>query len=237
MEILRFCSSIRRKRTLRHEIDKEAIFPTLESWSNGLRSSLVVLGGSGSTRFQTKDLATEMVEILQGAEKHVLWALKGPRSETPTDSVHILLLKQLVNQATQLNHHQVVGHISENFNAPRISAARTESDWLKILCESLTGVSEVYLVIDMEVLGYRPDDEASFWLEFFGSIRLLVQNVSGIAVKIAVISFRQDFIQSVESASAKPLVVPLVKKARQAGFKVQKRQTWSKKKGTLLRLR
>ncbi|PVI02119.1 hypothetical protein DM02DRAFT_590081 [Periconia macrospinosa] len=236
VETLRFCRSIRRKRMLRHEIDREALFPTLENWSKGLRSSLVVLGGSGSTRFQTKDLATEMVELLQGAEKQVLWVLKGPRSENATDSVHTLLLKQLVNQAVQLNHRRVVGHISENFNAPRVAAARSESDWLKILCESLTGVSEIYLIIDMEALGYRPDDEASFWLGFFDSIQLFVQNVPGIAVKAAVVSFRQDFIHSVESASAKPLVVPLTRETKQAGFKVQKRQPWSKRREPRLRL-
>lgn len=237
METLRFCRSIRRKRSHRNEIDKEALFPTLENWSNGLRSSLVVLGGSGSTRFQIKDLATEMVELLQASGKYVLWTLKGLNSEMPTDSVHTLLLKQLVNQAVQLNHHQVAGHISANYNAPRISAARTESDWLEILSESLTGVSEVYLIIDMEALGYRPDDEASFWLEFFNSIQIFVQKVPGIAVKAAVISFRQDFIQSIASVPTKPLVIPVVKKARQAKFKVQKRQGWNKKKTNLLRLR
>jgi hypothetical protein len=152
------------------------------------------------------------------------------------DRVHTLLLKQLVYQAVQLNNPRVIGHISENFNAPRNSSARTEDDWLGILRDSLTGMSEVYLVIDMEALEYRPNDGAASWLAFFSSIRTFVNSVPGVVVKAAVISYRQDFIRSIDSTSLELLVIPLGKKSRQTSSKVKKCQPWRKKKDALLRV-
>ncbi|CAI6336218.1 unnamed protein product [Periconia digitata] len=237
VETLRFCRSIRHKRMHRYDIDKAGILPALDSWSNTLRSSLIVLGGSGSTRFQTKDLATEMVDLLRDVKKNVLWVLKGRNRDVPEDSIHTVILKQLVHQSVQLNHHQVAHHISANFNAPRISAASSKNDWLGILSETLIGLSEVYLIIDMEALGYRTNDEAAFWLEFFGLIQQFVQNAPEVAIKVAIFTFRQGFIQSVESNPNRPLVVPLPRKTGPVTSKVQKRQSWNKKKRNILRLR
>jgi hypothetical protein len=88
METLQFCQSIRRNRLRRPGYNKEVLFPKLGQWSSALHSSLVVIGGSGPTRFQAKDLATEMVDLLQLANKSVLWILKGPRNETSGQSAH-----------------------------------------------------------------------------------------------------------------------------------------------------
>lgn len=236
METLHFCRSVRRNRLQRPGYEKEGLFPKLERWSGASNSSLVVVGGSGPTRFQAKDLATDMVDLLQAANKPVLWLLNGPLDKTPVYGAHTLLLKQLVHQAVQLNNRGVVGHISDNFNAPRIASARTENDWLEILRESITGMPEVYLVIDMEALGYRPNNEAASWLEFLSSMQSLVNGVPGVVVKAAVISFRRDFVRSIDSDPLKPLVVPLGKKPRQAFSKVQKRQPWRKKKDVFSRV-
>lgn len=109
----------------------------------------------------------------------------------------------------RLNYERVVQHVSADFNAARVGSATTETDWLEILKEGLTGFSEVYIIIDMEVLGQSPEDEGKSWLKFFRHFEALVGNLQGVVVKVAILSFRQDFIRIVSPASPSVRQIPL----------------------------
>lgn len=201
IESLRFCHSVRQRRTRRSDLEYAHLLPKFQQWSDSSSSSLVTIADSAPTRFQTKDLATEMVELMEAAKKPAIWALVGRKPMEVNEGRTINLLKQMTNQVIQLNSKRMVGHVSENFNAPRVESARVESDWLEILREGLTGLSEVYFVIDMETLGYSREVIGSEWQEFFGYLERLVKSTPDIAIKVAVLSFRQDFIRSLSISS------------------------------------
>lgn len=219
----------------RFELDQSTLLPKLQEWSAAPSSSLITLGGSGPTRFQTKNLAAEIVELIEAADKPVIWALKGRCLPEANEETQINLLKQLTNQVVQLNNKRMVEHVSTNFNAPRVESARTEADWLELLKEGLTGLSEVYVVIDMEVLGQTFEENGESWLEFFRHFETLLRNVQGVAVKVAVLSFRQDFIRSLDTTSRQITLVPLRSaNIRGANSGVRKSQPWRRKKGKLI---
>ncbi|OCL01442.1 hypothetical protein AOQ84DRAFT_402968 [Glonium stellatum] len=228
IESLRFCQAVRRRRVGRYEFDQSTLLPKLQEWSVASSSSMITIGGSAPTRFQTKDLATEMVELIENADKPVIWALKGRQASKP-EEIQIDLLKHLTSQAVQLNNNNMIGHVSASFNAPRVQSARTEADWLQILKESLNGLSEIYVVVDMETLGLPFEGSYQSWLEFLGHFEALLHSVDGVVVKVVILSFRQDFIRFLGSAS-QTTIVPLRKKnVRSTGAKVKKSQPGRRK--------
>ncbi|KAL0259214.1 hypothetical protein SLS55_006719 [Diplodia seriata] len=176
LESLRFCQAVRKRRVGQPGLNQATLLPRLQEWSAASSSSIITIAGAGPTRFQTKDLATEMVDRIQAADKPVIWALKGRQSPSTNELAHIDLLKQLTSQVVQLNSKRMVSHVSANFNAPRVASAQSETDWLDVLREGLTGLSEVYLIVDMEILGQPSEENADSWLEFFQLLETLAQN-------------------------------------------------------------
>ncbi|KAL1642212.1 hypothetical protein SLS58_005552 [Diplodia intermedia] len=183
LESLRFCQAVRKRRVGQPGLNQATLLPRLQAWSAASSSSIITIAGAAPTRFQTKDLATEMVDLIQAADKPVIWALKGRQSPSTNELAHIDLLKQLTSQVVQLNSKRMVSHVSANFNAPRVASAQSEIDWLDVLREGLTGLSEVYLIVDMEILGQPSEENAGSWLEFFQLLETLVNSVQGVAAQ------------------------------------------------------
>jgi hypothetical protein len=230
IESFRFCQAVRRRRVSMYKFDQGTLRPKLQKWSAASSSSLITIGGSAPTRLQTKDLATEMVELIEAAGKPVIWALKGRQTSEPNEETQVNLLKQLTNQVVQLNNKRMIGHVSQTFNARRVQSARTESDWVEILKESLRGLSEIYFVIDMEMLGYTFKENGQSWLELFQHFEALLHNVHGVVVKVAILSFRHDFIRSLGTASPQTTIVLLQRRNRQStSSKVKKNQAWRRR--------
>ncbi|KAF4542891.1 hypothetical protein BFW01_g4810 [Lasiodiplodia theobromae] len=237
VESLRFCQAVRRKRIGQFELNRTALLPRLQAWSAAESSSLIAIAGAAPTRFQTKDLATELVDLISAANKPVIWVLNGRQPPSINKELtHINLLRQLTNQLVKLNNERMIAHVSANFNAPRVASARCEADWLGILKECLTGLPEVYLVVDMEILGKPSDENADSWLEFFRLLETLVSSVQGVALKVAVLSFRQNFIRSVSMGSSPASIVSLRgANARGGGPGVKRSQPWGERKNKKMR--
>lgn len=237
LESLRFCQGVRRRRGGQFRLNKTTLLPRLQAWSAAASSSLITVAGAAPTRFQTKDLAAEMVDLISAANKPVIWALNGRQPPSAnSELMHINLLKQLTNQVVQLNNKRMVAHVSANFNAPRVASARCETDWLEILKEALTGLPEVYLVVDMEILGQPSDENVGAWLEFFRLLEGLVNNVQGVVVRVAVLSFRQNFIRSVSTASSSGSMVSLRSaNERGPGSGVKRSQPWGEQRAKKMR--
>jgi hypothetical protein len=230
IESLRFCQAVRKRRIGRYKLDQSMLLPKLQEWSVASSSSLIAIGGSAPTRFQTKDLATEMVELIEAADKPVIWALKGRQVPEPSEEIQVNLLKHLTNQIVHLNNKRVIRHVSQNFNAALVQSARTEADWLQVLKECLRGLSEIYAVIDMEMLGRPSEGNGQSWLELLRRFETLLCNLDGVKIKVALLSFRQDFIRSLGSASPQTTIVPLQRKTiRSTSSKAKNNQAQRRK--------
>lgn len=141
----------------------------LQQWSNFPACSLIIIRGGFRSRFQVKDVATNLVQLLQEAGLPVIWALKtiDEDPDNPNQPTVMELLKYLVSQALRLPQTHPKESVMSNACA-KFKRATTESEWISILASSLAGIPEVFIVFDVEVLNFANAGlEADFWPSAF----------------------------------------------------------------------
>jgi hypothetical protein len=165
------------------------------------QSALIIIRGSFATRNLSRDLAVSIIESIKLSGTPVVWALNSRNREeellsaeedtepVPSLPTAIDVLKQLILQVLQQNHT----HLSERsgaLNIARYKSATTESEWFDLLGSVITGMSRLYIVIDVEVVG--PDSsDTCHWPETFARLfkTLVAKNVYS-TVKVVLVSYR-----------------------------------------------
>ncbi|KAF4542778.1 Nacht domain protein [Lasiodiplodia theobromae] len=190
------------------------IVEIISSMTTSPSSSFIIVEGSAPSRSQTKDLATGLISVLREAGKPTVWAVNGRAALQPSeeDSVHVL--KHLCSQVLQANNKQAIRQVSNHFNASRVESAVTESDWLQILQESLTGLPELFVVVDLELFGAASSSSSSNAqvLLFLRALKALLTNLQRVPVKIAAFTFRRPLLSALRSDPREATIVPLEQK-------------------------
>ncbi|KAF2139755.1 uncharacterized protein K452DRAFT_336461 [Aplosporella prunicola CBS 121167] len=208
LESLRYCQAVRRQRQSRLRLDYSHLTPALKAWAEGPGSSFIIVEGSAPKKLQTKNLATELVDLLKEAQKPTVWAFKGRAAINPSEEDSVHALKHLCGQTFQMNNEEATRHVSNNFNAARIESAVTESDWLQILQESLTGLPELFIVVDLELLSPASSD-ISRSLLFLRILEALLNNTKRVPIKLAVFTFRRPLLTALRSDTTEATIIPL----------------------------
>ena len=226
LESLRYCHAVRRQRQSRLRLDYSHLTSPLQAWAESPGSSFIVVEGSAPKKLQTKNLATELVGLLKEAQKPTVWAFKGRTAISPSEEDSINVLKHLCSQVFQMNSEEAKKQVSNNFNGARIGSAVTESDWLQILQESLTGLPELFIVVDMELLS-PTSGNTSRCLLFLRILEALLNNANRVPIKLAVFTFRQPLLTALRLDSTGATIVPLEKRAAASGrsWKSRRRNT------------
>lgn len=136
------------------------------------QSALIIIRGSFAN--PSRDLTVSIIEAIKLSGSPVVWALNSKNTEEellsaeedieplPSLPTAIDVLKQLV---LQQNHT----HLSERsgaLNIARYKSATTESEWFDLLRSVITGMSRLYIVINVEVVGLDSGDTCH-WPETF----------------------------------------------------------------------
>lgn len=134
------------------------------------------------------------------------------------------VLKQLVLQALQLNH-SLLSEQSISLNAAQFQSAMTEADWFKLLGLVLTGLQNIYIVVDAEILS-REFSNNLFWpgafLKLFDDLKARSCDA---VVKVVLISFgASTYMSSSEFASVEDVTIK-IDRERRAGNVVMRRQS------------
>lgn len=147
----------------------------LKTWAASPTSSLIMVKGSCLTRLETKDFAADIVALLRGMKIPVLWTLSAKAETNLGWRSPVEVLKQLVLQVLHVNH-TLLDEQSTALNAARFQSATTEADWFDLLGSVLEGLSQVYIVIDAEVMSRQFSSEISWpkaFLELFKKLKVL----------------------------------------------------------------
>ena len=191
--------------------------PILSSWASAPRSSVLIVKGSLSTRRDTTGLVTDIFDLIKSAGIPVVWALKGSSDIQPENDMKIQILKYLVMQVLQLNS-ALLNKISAGFNAAVLQSATTEEDWFKVLHTVTSGLSELYIVIDAELL--QLGTEEKHWsTDFLQMLRGFIRGTGNTIIKVIIFSYRQ-FPEQATFSTAKDIVLAEIKKPQP----VRKRQ-------------
>jgi hypothetical protein len=185
----------------------------LKEWAASTTSSLVMVKGSCLTRLETKDFAADIVGLLRGMRIPVIWTLSARADGNHAWRSPVQVLKQLVLQILHQNH-SLLNAQSSALNAARFQSATTESDWFDILGSVLEGLSQVYIVIDAEVMSRQFSSEISWpkaFLELFEKMRM---RCCKSIVKVVLVSFSSSPYLELPEAASDSLTIRLDQERR-----------------------
>src|SRR5579871_5586175 len=125
--------------------------PKLHTWAAERTCSQLAICGSFEERHMTRDFAVDAIDLITTAHVPVVWALSFQGLDSgaggPLD-----VLKYLVSQVLQLNH-TLLNERSAALSAARFQSAKSCQDWLNLLGSVLQGLEQIYIIIDLDVLG------------------------------------------------------------------------------------
>lgn len=192
---LRYCRNVRQRRIKSRQSSGSVRIGSLSneaylfSWASNLDPSLLVLKGSPSTRDNTKDFATGIVELFISMNLPVIWAFRNQGCLESGEDKFIQILKHLTWQALQLDT-SISQAISPSFNATLLHVTRTEADWFNILKLIFARLPRVFIVIDTELLSTSTTASASFAM-FYSRMRRFIDLCKPTIVKVMLASYRQ----------------------------------------------
>ncbi|KAE8452953.1 hypothetical protein EG329_012140 [Mollisiaceae sp. DMI_Dod_QoI] len=176
-----------------HKADFSWLISHLQSWSSATRSFLIIVQGTFRSRFEMKDLSTDLVQLFRNSRVSVLWALNvGPSSDDMEKKPSSIdLLKSLTSQALRLPEINPTEAFVAS-SCARFQRATTEDDWLSLLGSVLAGLNEVYIVIDIEMLSSslaELSEDFSWPLALIKLFQELRRRGSATLVKVAMITY------------------------------------------------
>lgn len=160
----------------------------LYEWSKLLKSSLIVIKGSFGDRGKARDIAASIIAIVKKSRRPVVWALTLQFGNLQRQLSNLDILKHLVLQILQINS-SLLEDRTHPLSATNFQLATTESEWFELLSLVLTGIQEIYMVIDIEILR-RDFENGQAWPSAFAVMfQKLAARSPRTIVKVAIISY------------------------------------------------
>ncbi|KAF4634159.1 hypothetical protein G7Y89_g3948 [Cudoniella acicularis] len=190
---LKHCRSMRKHRRLYGVPDLEVkhATPLLQGWASRECSSIILIKGSLTLKNITKDLATDVVDLILKSKTAVVWVLNSPRAVPAKEPPAIEVLKQLVLQVMQLNTN-LMNERSLGISATCFQSAKTEKDWFDLLGSVMAGITRLFIIVDIEASRTRSKG-SSTWPAAFLSLfqKLSARNIKCV-VKVALVYYQGD---------------------------------------------
>ncbi|KAI1390347.1 uncharacterized protein F4822DRAFT_233452 [Hypoxylon trugodes] len=209
----------------------------IQDWNSFRRSSLVMVKGTGGSRFYIRDFCARSIAILQEAKIPVIWALKTmlPNGEaTASDVSTVSLLKYLTAQAIHLNN-RTQNDETLSLRLRPCQTAETEDEWANILASVLEGIPLLYIIVDIEVL-CQSEDLRRFWPS---RLLKMLSDLSGrnnnTVIRVALVSYGSPLFN--QHQCYQDLVVVVVRNSRQTRVVRTPRQDVSNSTPNSLELR
>ena len=181
--------AIRRRARCKAILDEVRSCHSLQEWGGVAQSAILVVKGSFRTAQQARDLAVDVISLVQSAGVPVAWVLNDKRDEDAFRPFVADVFKLLAHQVMQIN----TALRDTRLDAMKFQAARTESDWIEILVSLFQGLPELYIILDAQVL---EDDvcEVPQWISLFsGLFEHLRRHSITTVVKVGILSYRKDY--------------------------------------------
>jgi hypothetical protein len=156
-----------------------------------------VIKGKCNDRAKARDVAASLISLVKKSHLPVVWALTLRFEKDAKHLAKLDILKDLVLQILQINK-SLFDDRSQPLRAIEFQCATTESEWFKLLCLALTGLSEIYLIIDIEVLRRDTENGRSWLAAFMDLCQKVGKRSPGTILRKAIISYYTQL--SIEAA-------------------------------------
>jgi hypothetical protein len=187
-ESFRFCQFLSNRRRLRAKAESSQSWRSrkLQDWASSSQSSLILVKGTGLHRVEVEEFTTDIVSLLQNMQIPVVWILStavgGANRPPPVD-----VLKQLVLQVLRINH-KLLDEQSALLDASRFQCAATEEQWFDLLTAALVGLPQIYIVIDVGILGQEFSSHVAWPTAFLKLFEELSKRCATTSVKVVLAS-------------------------------------------------
>lgn len=164
--------------------------PKLHAWAAEETCSQLAICGSFEERHMARDFAVDAIDLIASAHVPVVWALSFQGLDSgawgPLD-----VLKCLISQILQLNHN-LLNERSAALSAARFQSAKSCQDWFNLLGSVLQGLEQIYIIIDLDVLGQSVKEDMP-WPDLFSQLADgLVSRSLRTKVKVAFVCSRRQ---------------------------------------------
>ncbi|CAG8984026.1 hypothetical protein HYALB_00002966 [Hymenoscyphus albidus] len=122
----------------------------LNNWASQRSSSPLMIKGTFRTRRKAKHVAASNIASTKQSQVPTVLIL-APRTKMSQQLSGLDILKQLVLQILQKND-SLLEDRSQPLIAKQFQCATTELEWFNLLGLVLTGIPEIYIVVDIELL-------------------------------------------------------------------------------------
>lgn len=143
-----YCSSLRKRSHRVFGYVKPKNVLNLEKWSSDTQSSVLV--ATNAQDHIIRDFILEVAELIRQSPHPVFWILPCHRY---WDSEYFLvdIVSAMVLQAIQLNPEQLISR-HDAITSSDLKGAKAVEDWLRILHRALSGLPQIFIVIDADIL-------------------------------------------------------------------------------------
>lgn len=163
-------------------------------WTERSSSSFIIVRGRYEHRPHVMNLCVNAVRVLMDSTIPVVWILRDNEQAKLENVTTVSVLQDIVCQVLRLN---VGSHTERAFTSccTKFRCAQTEKQWLDLLGLALSGLPQVYIIIDLETLFPRQSGNSSDFLwnsAFLSLFNDMKRRGSTTIVKLILVSCRSE---------------------------------------------
>ena len=213
MKSLRYCTFMKNKQKSRPRSRAQSFWygPKFQAWEARGSSSLIIVRGTYTTRYEIKDFCVDAISLLKKSNAPVVWILKTVDIYGLEAPSIIDVVKDLISQVLRLN----IAFQSERslaLSCTRFRGAETEDEWFRLLAACLAELPQVYMIVDVEAVGPRYiDSHGGFsWPSSFLTIfqEMSARGLKTI-VKVVLVSYGSSTFHNIEEKEVRDFVIPV----------------------------
>ncbi|SPO04286.1 uncharacterized protein DNG_06969 [Cephalotrichum gorgonifer] len=202
-------------------------------WISAPKSSILVLRAGPRAEARAKEIATELITLIQPNARQIIWHLSDIRTEgacvTATD-----VLKSLVFQSMKLGA-DVMSSDTGNFTAEKMQASHTDQEWIDLLCHILGRLPRCFIVVEAEDVFKALRGNPGATSQFLKLLQSLVHRMDSrnSTVKLLVVNYGGDLDGDIAQSKKTTVMtvqrpVPIPPRLRRPGGRsVFRSPTWS----------
>lgn len=195
-ESLQFCRSMRSRRRERAQLPLPDI-QKLERWSSQRNNPLLLI--DTQRHLIAKSFMVDLINLILDHRLPVIWALRYAdywgRCTTVTDIVRMLVLQTMQLGADRLLDGPFPVTVEQ------LHEAASLSEWTAILNRLLSGIGQVFIVLDADLLAHATGHERSEAIEILETLRLKLV-ASNVKIVTATWGVSRGYIEELEESNA-----------------------------------
>ncbi|KAH7308658.1 hypothetical protein B0I35DRAFT_442378 [Stachybotrys elegans] len=173
--------------------DTLALLQSVGQWISAPNSSLLVLQTQPRAQARVKEIATELIALLQPRPNKVIWYLSSLNVDNEGEISSVEVLKSLIFQCMKLVP-EFVASDPGNFSTAKLQGCHSDEEWLELLCHILRYLNACFIVIEAEDV-FTNKDEATQLLKLVESLAAQFQDV-GHSIKILLVNYSTSWNDS-----------------------------------------